>query len=105
MAMALVRPSLLQQLRGALATCGALDATGSRSLSDAASSARRAVPADGRTLADFVRQGSGDRREPAHSAAAEASAAAATAADAGQPGLPDQAGLPQRTAFVETYGW
>ncbi len=101
-------PGLLQRLR---ALAAANPAAGARCLSDAAPGAVGGrLPADGRTLQDFIRQGQDAHSAGGHAAAAQGTgehtaAASAAASPSPQPATaPSLEPAPQRTAFVETYG-
>lgn len=112
MALHRCRPtSLLHQLRTPLASAGAAAPAGSRALSDAAAPPSSRLPADGRTLQDFVQSGQGAASQGAQPAPTSATAAAPAAAN--EPPQPAMDVAPQqqperpqpgRTAFVETYG-
>lgn len=107
MALRVGGPSLLQRLR---ALAAAIPAAGARCLSDAApSGVAGRLPADGRTLQDFIRQGHAADGAGGTAAAAqgtiEHTAAAAAATPTPQPASAPSSEPPQqRTAFVETYG-
>ena len=101
-------PGLLQRLR---ALAAASPVAGARCLSDGAPSAVGGrLPADGRTLQDFLRQGqaeesAGSSAEAGQGTGEHTAAAAAAASPPPQPATaPSSEPAQQRTAFVETYG-
>lgn len=99
-------PGLLQRLR---ALAAASPAAGARCLSDGVPSAVGGrLPADGRTLQDFLRQvqaeGSAGSSAAADQGTGEHTAAAAASPPAQPATAPSSEPAQQRTAFVETYG-